>query len=97
MRQSTIWVLLLAAVLIAHGGFTLASTMALEDKVARLEAVIEMQGDASSDLNSCTEVLTKAVRHASLPKTGSALHMNEAIGLGAGRTTSPGSLVSTHQ
>lgn len=72
MRQSTIWVLLFAAVLTAHGGYTVASTMALEDKVERLEATVAMQEDAARDLNSCTQVLTQAVRRVRATETAPA-------------------------
>jgi hypothetical protein len=63
MRASTVWVLVLAVLLTAHGGFTIASTLVLEDKVARLQAIVDVQGDASTDLSSCTELLSRAVRN----------------------------------
>jgi|GEM_PF-4158183 len=62
MRASTIWVLLVAVVLTGHGGYTVASTLVLEDKLARLQAIMDAQGDASSDLSTCTEILSRALQ-----------------------------------
>lgn len=66
MQRTSILVVLFSGVFLVHGGFTLAQTLVLEDKVARLEALVETQEDAANDLNSCTQLLSKVVRQPGL-------------------------------